>query len=216
MSHTGGEALAGVWKDRTVARRFLDERSLLIPHREEQLAIITGLWSTPVGERFDYAGQHYEVHDSPALPKPVQSPLPIIIGGGGPKRTPALAAQYAQEFNLPFQSRERFVEQCARVRDAGRRVGSTCEDPMSDAPVLALKAAGPLARQLLESGRTDKPEPGARDRAAHVPDAALVARLPVFVMIEPARCSSAQCVPNARAPPAIGPPVFLRNCAFLT
>ena len=40
---------------------------------EEQLAIITGLWATPVGERFTHDGKHYQVQDSPALPKPVQS-----------------------------------------------------------------------------------------------------------------------------------------------
>ena len=39
---------------------------------EEQLAVITGLWSTPVGGRFSYNGEHYQVTDSPALPKPVQ------------------------------------------------------------------------------------------------------------------------------------------------
>lgn len=84
----------------------------------EQLAIITGLWGTPVGGTFDFAGKHYEVATSPALPKPVQSPLPIIIGGGGPKKTPALAARYAAEFNMPFQSIERFTAQCDRVRGA--------------------------------------------------------------------------------------------------
>ena len=70
---------------------------------EEQLAIITGLWQTPVGERFSFAGTHYTVTDSPALPKPVQSPRPpVIVGGWGRKRTPALAARFADEFNLPF------------------------------------------------------------------------------------------------------------------
>ena len=69
----------------------------------EQLHIITGLWTTPVGEKFDYSGTHYTVAESPALPKPAQSPHPpIIIGGGGAKRTPALAAQFAAEFNIPF------------------------------------------------------------------------------------------------------------------
>jgi len=84
----------------------------------EQLAIVTGLWGTPVGGTFDFAGKHYEVANSPALPKPVQSPLPIIIGGGGPKKTPALAARYAAEFNMPFQAIERFAAQCDRVRGA--------------------------------------------------------------------------------------------------
>src|SRR5581483_12058413 len=41
---------------------------------EEQLAIVTGLWSTPVGETFSYDGHHYHLAGSPALPKPVQQP----------------------------------------------------------------------------------------------------------------------------------------------
>ena len=53
---------------------------------EEQLAIITGLWSTPPGDRFSFDGSHYHLADSPALPKPIQQPgPPIIVGGGGPE-----------------------------------------------------------------------------------------------------------------------------------
>ena len=86
---------------------------------EEQLAIITGMWTTPVGERFSYHGRHYELTDSPALPKPVQQPHPpIIIGGYGTKRTPALAARYAQEFNLAFPPLEVYGEYVERVRQA--------------------------------------------------------------------------------------------------
>lgn len=69
----------------------------------EQLAIITGLWGTAAGERFSFAGKHYTITDSPGLPKPHQQPHPpIIVGGKGKKRTPALAAQYADEFNVSF------------------------------------------------------------------------------------------------------------------
>jgi len=85
---------------------------------EEQLEIITGMWSTPVGDTFESPGGHYPVIASPALPKPVQSPVPIIIGGGGPKRTPALAARFATEFNAPFVPRDFFVTQTDRVRAA--------------------------------------------------------------------------------------------------
>ena len=86
---------------------------------EEQLAVITGLWSTPAGSTFDFPGTYYPVSDSPALPKPVQSPRPpILLGGMGPKRTPRLAARYADEFNLPFVSVEDTVTQFQRVRDA--------------------------------------------------------------------------------------------------
>lgn len=64
----------------------------------EQLAIMRGLWETPLGETFSFRGSHYTLADSPALPKPVQRPVPIIIGGAGKKRTPRLTAQYATEF----------------------------------------------------------------------------------------------------------------------
>ncbi len=91
----------------------------------EQLDIITGLWTTPDGETFDYTGKHLSIADSPALPKPVQRPHPpIIIGGGGPKRTPALAAAFAAEFNIAFVGLDTLTAAYERVRaavsDAGR------------------------------------------------------------------------------------------------
>jgi len=86
---------------------------------EEQLAIITGMWTTPVGETFSYRGRYYELTDSPALPKPVQQPHPpIIIGGYGTKRTPALAARYAREFNLAFPPLDVYREAVQRVKQA--------------------------------------------------------------------------------------------------
>lgn len=73
----------------------------------EQLEVITGLWRTPAGERFNFSGEHYRVVDSPALPKPAQvGGPPIVIGGFGPRRTPALAARFAAEFNVPFADPE--------------------------------------------------------------------------------------------------------------
>jgi F420-dependent oxidoreductase-like protein len=85
----------------------------------EQLDIITGLWTTPAGETFGYAGKHYTVVDSPALPKPVQRPHPpVIVGGVGPKRTPALAAKFAAEFNVPFMPPDITKASYDRVRAA--------------------------------------------------------------------------------------------------
>jgi F420-dependent oxidoreductase-like protein len=90
----------------------------------EQLAIITGLWETPVGATFDFVGKHYELTRSPALPKPVQRPRPpVIIGGTGKKRTPELAARFAQEFNLPFADPDTAVAQFERVAAAARAIG---------------------------------------------------------------------------------------------
>ncbi len=90
----------------------------------EQLEILTGMWSTPVGETFDHPGVHYTVVDSPALPKPVQRPHPpIVIGGGGPRRTPALAARFASEFNLAFPTLDFVTVQYDRVRAALEQAG---------------------------------------------------------------------------------------------
>ena len=86
---------------------------------EEQLEIVTGLWSTPPGSRFSHAGKHYALTDSPALPKPVQSPRPpVIVGGAGPSRTPRLAARFADEFNAPFLQPGDSKAQYERVRQA--------------------------------------------------------------------------------------------------
>ena len=86
---------------------------------EEQLSILTGLWKTPVGETYSFDGAHYQLVDSPALPKPVQSPHPpIILGGAGAKRTPRLAATFADEFNVPFHGVADTEAQFARVRAA--------------------------------------------------------------------------------------------------
>ncbi|KQH78332.1 F420-dependent oxidoreductase [Mycobacterium gordonae] len=94
----------------------------------EQLAIITGLWTTPKGETFDYAGEHYTIADSPGLPKPVQNPHPpIVIGGTGAKRTPALAAQYAAEFNVPFATIDVVRTQFERVADAVAAAGRAAD-----------------------------------------------------------------------------------------
>ena len=95
----------------------------------EQLAIITGLWETPADETFSYSGEHYTVTDSPGLPKPAQQPRPpVLIGGGGPKRTPALAARFADEFNRAFTSLDDTAAAFGRVRaacgDAGRAENS--------------------------------------------------------------------------------------------
>jgi F420-dependent oxidoreductase-like protein len=96
---------------------------------EEQLAIVTGLWTTPAGERFDFKGSHYQLTDSPALPKPVQQPRPpVIVGGLGKRRTPALAARYADEFNVGFAPLGDFRTLVAAVTAACEQAG---RDPSS-------------------------------------------------------------------------------------
>lgn len=95
----------------------------------EQLDIVTGMWATPAGTTFDYSGTHYRITGSPALPKPVQRPHPpIVIGGGGPRRTPALAARYAAEFNLAFPPLDFVALQYGRVRGALDEIGRPADD----------------------------------------------------------------------------------------
>jgi alkanesulfonate monooxygenase len=82
----------------------------------EQLEVITGLWETKPGGTFSFQGEYYRLADSPALPKPLQDPRPpVIIGGHGPKRTPALAARFADEFNVAFCDVATAEAQFARV-----------------------------------------------------------------------------------------------------
>lgn len=95
---------------------------------EEQLAIITGLWATEASETFSYDGTYYQLTDSPALPKPTQAKVPVLIGGHGATRTPRLAAQYADEFNIPFASLEDSEKQFGRVRAAAQAHGRSPDD----------------------------------------------------------------------------------------
>jgi F420-dependent oxidoreductase-like protein len=91
---------------------------------EEQLAIITGLWTTPEGQAFSFDGAHYQVTDSPGLPKPAQRPRPpVLLGGHGTRRTPQLAARFADEFNVPFRSLQESADLIVRVREACEAAG---------------------------------------------------------------------------------------------
>ncbi len=91
---------------------------------EEQLTILTGLWGTPVEERYSFHGTHYSLGDSPGLPKPLQRPHPpVIVGGLGTRRTPALAARFANEFNVPFAPVDITAERIKGVRAACEKVG---------------------------------------------------------------------------------------------
>jgi F420-dependent oxidoreductase-like protein len=91
---------------------------------EEQLEIITGLWETPEARSFSYHGTYYSLDGSPALPKPAQRPRPpVLIGGGGQRRTPRLAARFADEYNLPFASVEATAAAFGRVREACQEAG---------------------------------------------------------------------------------------------
>jgi F420-dependent oxidoreductase-like protein len=90
----------------------------------EQVEIVDGLLSTPAGQTYSFTGKHYQVTDSPALPKPVQSPRPpLILGGAAKPRGLALAARYADEYNVSFDkagTQEKFEKVRGAVAQTGR------------------------------------------------------------------------------------------------
>jgi alkanesulfonate monooxygenase len=122
----------------------------------EQLEVITGLWRTLPGDRFNFAGKHYTVTDSPALPKPVQQPAPpVIVGGHGKKKTPALAARFADEFNVAFSSMEETAAQFGRVEAACAEIGRDPKELVrSVAQVICVgRDDAEVARRALVMGR---------------------------------------------------------------
>lgn len=122
---------------------------------EEQLAIVTGLWATETGKTFTYDGTYYQLTDSPALPKPAQAKVPVLIGGHGAVRTPRLAAQYADEFNIPFASLADSERQFGRVRAAAQSAGRNPDDLVySNALVVCVgKNDAEVARRAAAIGR---------------------------------------------------------------
>ncbi|MFG1995331.1 LLM class flavin-dependent oxidoreductase [Actinoplanes sp. NPDC048988] len=90
----------------------------------EYLEIVTGLWRCPPGETFTHHGRFYHVEDNPGLPKPAQTPRPpIIVGGNGRRQTPALAARFADEYNLPRATPARAQAHVTRAQQACQAAG---------------------------------------------------------------------------------------------
>ena len=133
----------------------------------EQLDIITGLWATPPGERFSYKGQHYQLEECASIPRPVQQRPPIIIGGAGPRRTPKLAARFADEFNSGMSDglAERFANFRRVCEQSGRdpaqvRLSTTlpvcCGQTRAEAARRA-EALGEHGLRMLRMGVTGDP-----------------------------------------------------------
>jgi F420-dependent oxidoreductase-like protein len=137
---------------------------------EEQLDVITGLWSTPRGERFSYAGKHYQIDECANFPdRQPGAPPRIIIGGGGPRRTPSLAARFADEFNSGLGLGDGIAERFALFRrvcaEHGRDPGAVrlsttlpvcCGATPQEAQRRAASLGEPGAR-LLRAGVTGTP-----------------------------------------------------------
>ena len=122
----------------------------------EQLQVITGMWAASPEQPVSFAGTHYRVEGNPGLPRPVQSPRPpLIVGGLGPRRTPALAVRFADEVNMPFPPLTVFEE---RQRDVDLACAAVGRDPASLRRSVALVVCcghdeGEIARRAAAIGR---------------------------------------------------------------
>jgi F420-dependent oxidoreductase-like protein len=92
---------------------------------EEAVQYIKALWTEPLP---NFTGRHYYLHQPPYNPPNVQDPHPpILIGGGGEKRTLRIAAQYADATNVqgtPEEVRHKFDVLEQHCADAGRPYAS--------------------------------------------------------------------------------------------
>jgi F420-dependent oxidoreductase-like protein len=137
---------------------------------EEQLSIITGLWTTPLGETYSFDGDHYTLHDSPALPKPVQQPRPpIVVGGHGPRRTPRLAARHADEYNVPFAPLEVCTRQYGLVAEACEALGRDPSSVLRSAALVLCCGSDEAEVQRRADRIGRKPEELRRNGAAGTP-----------------------------------------------
>lgn len=147
---------------------------------EEQLEVITGLWGTPAGSRFDHGGKRYPIADSPGLPKPVQRPgPPIIVGGTGRRRTPALAARFAAEANVAFQPLDAFTQAQGRFTAACETAGREPSTLIRSAALVVCCGAdeAEFARRSAAIGR--EPDELRQNGAAGLP-AEVVERIGIF------------------------------------
>lgn len=87
---------------------------------EDACQVIKGLFSN---EKTTFHGRYYNLEDAPLAPKPIQDPLPLLIGGGGEQRTLRITAKYADEWNVwgtPQTLREKMAVLERHCADVGR------------------------------------------------------------------------------------------------
>lgn len=109
---------------------------------EEAVAVVRSL----LGERrTTFAGTYYRVTDAPCDPKPVQQPLPILIGGRGERRSIPAAARFADEWNA-WTTIETFRHKAAVLDAACEAIGRDPADvARSTQAVVELLADGQSA-----------------------------------------------------------------------
>lgn len=151
---------AGWYEDehRTFGLRYGDPQTRF-ERLEDQLEILRGVWSTPPGEAFSYEGTHHTFRNAPALPKPEQKDgPPIIVGGTGRRRTPSLAARFADEFNMSLPTLMVYRQQMARIDAACLRIGRDPGDLIRSVSLATVCGTSPgqIERRLQRAGLTPR------------------------------------------------------------
>ena len=121
---SGGRAIAGLGAGWQVNEHTAYGIDLMNPHDlsdrfEESVAVISALLRN---DRSDFSGRFFSLHDAPNNPKPVQPRLPILVGGGGEKRTIPTAAKYADVHHI-WGSPEGYAAKSAKLDEACAAIG---------------------------------------------------------------------------------------------
>lgn len=99
---TGGRVVLGIgsgWQENEHTQYGIPFYT--VPERlkrlDEACQVIRSLFSET---KTNFDGAYYQLQDASLEPKPVQQPLPLLIGGGGEKMTLKITARYADEWNV--------------------------------------------------------------------------------------------------------------------
>ena len=78
---------------------------------DEVIEICRRMWTM---EKASYEGRYYSVRDAPCMPKPVQNPLPVWVGGTG-NHTLRVAAKHADAVNFAWTQSPEFIKERFKV-----------------------------------------------------------------------------------------------------
>jgi F420-dependent oxidoreductase-like protein len=149
---SGGRAVFGLgagWQENEHEKYGIEFSTLggRMSRLEEACQVVKGLLTN---ERTTFKGKHYQLDDAPLEPKPVQDPLPLLVGGGGEKVTMRIAATYADEWNVwgtPEVLKQKIgvlEKHCERIGRDPKAIKRSCQAMvvLTDDPAEAEKARG--------------------------------------------------------------------------
>jgi probable F420-dependent oxidoreductase len=117
---SGGRLIFGVgagWNVEEMADHGIDAAQRWDVLRD-RVKLMQALWSDDVAE---YHGEHVSVQPSWSWPKPVQRPVPVLIGGGG-RRPMRHAVEYATGW-MPMPSAQSFGERLTELAEIAAEAG---------------------------------------------------------------------------------------------